>query len=185
MQNWADLVKPRVTVLPEARGEGLTYQRIWSWIAYPDVQPDVTIKSEEGETRTEPAVWWSPSFRGFRALILSNPTGGQVRRESETFRAYSRGQLTEPEYLETIAERVKAWEYRIIEDDGTKVDVPAPGADSWERFYDLPAGLLSWLVGEIRTVHFPKATTRAGGHAGTTDSTPPTSTSPATEPPTS
>jgi len=63
--------------------------------------------------------------------------------------------------------------------------VPAPAADSWQRFYDLPAALMAWLVQEVRTVHFPKRPTRAGANAGTTDSTAPSERAPETEHPTS
>lgn len=183
MQNWADLVKPKVPTLP--KGDGFTYQAIWTWIAYPAAQPEVERRTEEGDVEYEPAAWWTPNFKGFRALVLSNPLGGQTRRESEAWRAYNRGELSEPEYLESIADRVKAWDYRIISDDGERIDVPAPAADSWQRFYDLPAALMAWLVQEVRTVHFPKRPTRAGANAGTTDSTAPSERAPETEHPTS
>lgn len=187
MQNWAELVKPRTATVP--RGDGFTYQPIWTWLAYPDVQPMLEWTTDEGEPKSEPDQRWNPSFRGFRALVLANPLGGQTRRESEAWRAYNTGGMSEPEYLETIAERVKDWEYRIILDDGSRVDVPAPGSGgdlgTWERFYDLPAALIAWLVQEVRTVHFPKRPTRVGATAGTTDSTPQTESNPATERPTS
>lgn len=181
MQNWKDLVSPKVIPIADRPGDGLTYQRIWEWVAYPDVQPVIEERDEEGTMIKTPAAWWTPKFRGFRAKILTNPTGGQVHRESESMKAYTRRTMTEPEYLESVQDRVQAWEYRIIEDDGTRVDVPAPGQDSWERFYDLPAGLMAWLVGEIRSAHLPKARMSVGESAGPTDTAIPTQIGPETE----
>ena len=155
---------------------GLSYRRTFGWIRYPDEQPDEQYRDDPNDAESplmeRPASWWSASYRGFEAKILINPKGGEDRIERLNFRSSILGKVTEEEYLAIIAERVIAWKYREIMEDGTRVDIDPPVVGGWERFYDLPTPLLQWLIKEIREAHLPKAMTRGGRPVGTLDSTP-------------
>ncbi len=185
---WGDLIAPipthsSVATLNGARG--LVYQRSYEWRAYPEEAPIVQYREDPSDPESaivdEPARWWSPRSVGFRAKLLVNPTGGECRVELQKYVGSNfpgkDGQftVTDQEYLEGIADRVVAWEFTVIDDDGTQHDIPAPGAPDggWERFYDLPNDCLVWLREEIRGAHLPKAKTRNSKRAGPTDSAAP------------
>jgi hypothetical protein len=192
-RNWAEVVAP--IPIPQAsaagrgerRGEGLVYRREYEWRAYPDEAPPQEYRDDPSDPESpvleRPAPWWTPRSIGFRARILVNPLGGEVRHEMQTFLASLNGAGTEQDYLAAIADRVVAWEYVIVEEDGARTEVPPPAEGGWERFLDLPNDALIWLKEEIRAAHLPKATTRAGKPAGARASASPTPTDPDAAPP--
>lgn len=185
MTNWAEQFanapKPvPLSVLqgtPETARGTLAYRRMFEWVAYPDTQPMESVHEIPGDDESpmieQPAAWWRPEFRGFEMRILVNPKGGEDRLQVRSFQAYLRGEIQEEEYLQVIADRVSQWQFVEIMEDGQKVEVPAPGVGGWERFYDLPAGLLGWVILEVRTAHHPKAQASGqtlGKKSGATDS---------------
>lgn len=186
MTNWAEQFAnaPRPVPLSvlspgtsEAARTGLSYRRMFEWVTYPDTQPMETVHEIPGDEESprieQPAAWWRPEFRGFEMRILVNPKGGEDRIQQRSFQAYLRGDLQEEEYLQVIADRVVEWRFIEVMEDGQKVEIPAPGTGGWERFYDLPAGLLGWVILEIRSAHHPKAQASGptpGTKSGITDS---------------
>lgn len=178
---WGDLVAPLPSTAPTALAArngahgGFVYQRAYEWRAYPETAPLVSYKADQADPDSEiveePARWWTARSIGFRAKVLVNPLGGEVRLEMQRYvgahylNAQGQFSVTDAEYLETIADRVAAWEFAVIDDDGTRREIPAPGVPvgdggGWERFYDLPNDCLVWLREEIRGAHLPKAPTR-------------------------
>jgi hypothetical protein len=66
----------------------------------------------------------------FRARILVNPNGNQIRAEAQARKSLLLQTTTELEYLAILAERVIDWELQLPEpEDDTKFfDVAAPGS---------------------------------------------------------
>jgi hypothetical protein len=161
------------------RDEGLVYQRMYEWISYPDEAPLEDYRDDPNNTeepiKQRPAAWWSPRSIGFRARILVNPLGGEVRIVDRKFIRWlipssieERGSLEE-EYLTALAPRVIAWEYVIVDEDGARNEIEPPAVGGWERFLDLPTEAYAWLTNEIREAHRPKVTTPVGKPATTPD----------------
>lgn len=197
-RNWSDeldrtpavatvqLVKPG-TVGPVAGG--LVYQRMYEWISYPIEAPAQKYRDDPGDIeeaiKERPATWWSPRSIGFRAKILVNPLGGELRIRERKLASWLSGITDEKDYLEVIADSVIAWDYVIIDGDGTRVEVEAPAVGGWERFLDLPSEAYTWLTMEIRTAHLPKAPTSGtplSKSAGTLESENPMPASPESPP---
>lgn len=171
-RDWSSVVAPMPTTPAatrpaESRTQGLVYQRVYEFRAYPDEPPMQKYRDSddpEDEEKERPALWWTPRSVGFRAKILVNPLGGEVRYETQAYIAYLRGG-SEEDHLKAIADRVVAWEYILIDDEGNRHEVPPPASDpenGWQRFLDLPNDVLIWLKDEVRTAHFPKLATRSG-----------------------
>lgn len=196
--NWAEILDqtprgaPVSLVAPHPEGTrqnghgGLIYQRIYEWVEYPSAAPMEAYKDDpndpEEPEKERPARWWTPRSVGFRAKVLVNPLGGEVRIAGRLLAAWLTGAAEESAYLAALADRVVAWEYVIVREDGTRDAVEPPATGGWERFYDLPNDALIWLTREIRDAHLPKATTSGGRSRGPTGTTTPTPTSPEADP---
>lgn len=201
MRAWADeldktpAVAPVALVKPGTVGPvagGLVYQRMYEWISYPSEAPMQKYRDDpndpEEEVKERPATWWSPRSIGFRARILVNPLGGELRVRDRKFAYWLRGDGKEQDYLEAIAGAVSEWEYVVIEPDGTRTAIETPAVGGWERFLDLPPEVYTWLTTELQTAHLPKAPTSptpSTRHVGNTDAPTPTPTDPETEHPAS
>ena len=126
-------------------------------------------------------------YSGFRAKVLRNPVGRDVRSEltARLELLKSPPGITQEEYFEVIADRVPEWEYELPNSEGDWVAVPAPGEQPGNEsaFGLLPIDLRNWLIRRIRTAHVPKATTQPSNSAGSTEPTSPTETYPETAPP--
>lgn len=191
MSKWADLTGPVpsshavIRGLPQTntRSDGLAYQRVYEWRSYPAEAPIVQYREDASDPESpiveEPARWWQARSVGFRAKLLVNPLGGELRRQVRAHIAYLRGESGEDDYLKSLADRVVAWDYAIVDDAGERHPVapPCDGEDGWERFYDLPFDVMNWLTDEIENAHLPKkATTRSSKNAGASGSPIPTTT---------
>lgn len=170
MRSWADeldrtplapvaLVKPG-TVGPAKPAAGLVYQRMYEWVSYPTEAPMQKYRDDpndpEEHIKERPAPWWSPRSIGFRAKILVNPLGGELRVRDRKFAYWLRGEGTEKDYLEAIAEAVVEWDYVIVDENGERTPIAAPAVGGWERFLDLPPEAHTWLTNEIQSAHLPK-----------------------------
>lgn len=116
----------------------------------------------------------------FRAKILVNPTGADIRAEQEAWNALKENRITEDDYLEVIAERVREWNFEVEDRAGNIVPIAAPGSpeaiDNPERinaFLELEPEDLGWLLIMVRYAHLPKAITRRPEQRSTTDSSTP------------
>ena len=154
------LVKPG-TVGPASKPAGLAYQRIFEWVSYPSEAPMQTYRDDPNDTeetpKERPAPWWSPRSIGFRAKILVNPLGGELRVRDRKFAYWLRGEGTEKDYLEALASAVVEWDYVIVDEQGERTAIDAPAVGGWERFLDLPPEAHTWLVNELQSAHLPKA----------------------------
>lgn len=188
MSDLQELLSPRSSagVAVAANGHpGFVFRKIWEWTSYPDEQPILSIKRTDPETDEEltediPAPWWREEYVGFRARLMVNPSGAELRHEQALHTQLTRLLLEEADYLESIAYRVIEWDVVVVDQDENRHPIPSPGEDGWERFLDLPPLLMSWLCMEIRHAHLPKARRPLASRAGPTDST-----IPSTPPPTS
>ena len=196
MRNWADAIGPVTTgaavtrLVTNGRREGLVYERVYEWRAYPSEAPMEKYRDDpndpEEPVKERPARWWTERSIGFRAQILVNPLGGEVRQEVQRWIAYLSMSGSEDDHLKAIADRVIAWDYVMVDEHGERYPVPAPADDAeagWQRFYDLPNDVLIWLKQEIHEAHLPKAVTTSTKRAGPTASTTPTTSDPDPEPP--
>lgn len=178
-QNWKDLIGPQPTPIavlnPSGPGRpagagGLAYQRMFEWVSYPEEPPTEQYREDRDDPesplleRTVP--WWTPRSIGFRAKVLVNPLGGEVRVATNKWITYLQTFEGEEEFFQAVADRVVAWDYVIVDAEGSKRPVEPPATGGWERFYDLPNDVLIWLGQEIRSAHLPKATTPGGKPAG-------------------
>lgn len=166
---------------------GLVYCRMYEWISYPSEAPVQKYRDDpndpEEEVKERPATWWSPRSIGFRARILVNPLGGELRIRERKLAAWLAGSSDEKDYLETIKDAVIAWDYVIVDQDGNRTEIDPPSVGGWDRFLDLPSEAFTWLTSEIRTAHLPKAPkspTPSLPPVGITDLTSPTQTDPET-----
>ena len=189
---WADITGP-MPMPPKTtpagmgvggpRREGLVYERVYEWRSYPEEAPLITRKQDPDDPESpeveEPVRWWTPRSIGFRAKILVNPLGGELRRAARAHIRFMTLAGPEDDHLKIIADRVAEWEYVIVEPDGTHRVVPPPSADlkddkgepiGWMQFWELPNDCLIWLKEEIENAHVPKPLTPAGKPAGTTES---------------
>jgi hypothetical protein len=195
-RNWGEVIAPQVipslagVVGPgQQRSQGLVYQRAYEWREYPETAPKQQYREDpkdpESELLERDAPWWTPLAIGFRARILVNPLGGEVRHEAQAFIGALTKTGSEADHLKTIADRVVAWDYVQISETGERIPIPPPGDPEhggWERFLDMPNDAMVWLVEEIRSAHLPKAPTTSKP-AGSTESTTPTTIDPEPEPP--
>ena len=165
---------------------GLVYQRVYEWVEYPREAPPEKYRDDPGnpeeQIKERPASWWTPRSIGFRAKILVNPLGGELRIQDRKFAAWLTRQGEEKDFLEAIADRVIAWDYVIIDEHGERHEIEPPSVGGWERFLDLPSEVYTWLTMEIRDAHRPKATIRAGSNAGSRDTANPAPLDPALDP---
>jgi hypothetical protein len=171
-RNWDDLTGPLTTTttlrpISGGKREGLVYARVYEWRSYPDEAPMVQYREvandPESEIVEEPARWWTPRSIGFRAKILVNPLGGEVRRALKAHLNTLTGNGDETDHLKALADRVIAWDYVIVNDAGERDEVAPPASDpeqGWQQFYELPNDVLIWLKDEIESAHLPKAPTR-------------------------
>lgn len=199
MSNWSALLEqtpkpgaPVSLVGPVSQNGhgGLIYQRIYEWISYPESAPMQEYRDDPNDSeepiKERPAPWWTPRSVGFRAKILVNPLGGEVRIASRTWAAYVTGTGDEQTHLTSIADRVIAWEYVIVDEDGSRRQVEPPAVGGWERFYDLPSDVLIWLRDEVLSAHLPKAPApgpKSGNPVGSGDEPIPTTSDPEPERP--
>jgi len=180
MVDLMDLVRPANASATLANGAGYAYFKRYEWIAYPSDQPDMLIpdpESEDGKgTKLIPAPWWRAEFVGFRARILVNPNGAQLRYEQEMYKQHARHTIKESEYLAAVADRVAEWDIVLVDEAGERAPLASPKEMGWEAFLELPPLLLTWLMIEVRTAHLPKAMMSGGSSAGppasATDRTP-------------
>jgi hypothetical protein len=193
-RDWSDLTgpMPSTTALRAVSGgkrDGLVYERVYEWREYPADAPMVQYREVANDPESaiveEPARWWTARSVGFRAKLLVNPLGGEVRRTLKAHLAALTGSGDETDHLKALADRVIAWDYVIIGEDGQRADVAPPAEDKehgWQQFYELPNDVLIWLKDEIESAHLPKApTSRSSKPAGTTDSPTPTESDPEPE----
>ena len=144
----------------------MIYERRFAWVEYPATDPGSIVAE------------WSDQHVGFRARVLVNPSGAEVRHETSLYAASNGTDLdAQDAYWQGVAWRVPDWNLAVRQDDGSILDVPAPAA-RWESFLDLDFGLAMWLRDCIHWAHRGKALTALQGNAGTTDSTPSTPPSP-------
>lgn len=151
---------------------GFVYRRRYRWVDYPEAGADDAPVSHQ------------PDYVGFRVEILANPTGGEVEDEAARWRDVLKGKVPMSDYLESVAYRVRAWNYQA-EDlaSGEIADVPAPAAGEWRTFHTLPNDLMFWVVVQARQAHLPKAMTKPRtGDAGTTATATPSDSTPAETP---
>ena len=139
------------------------YERRYEVVTYPD-----------GEG-------WSPGWGGFQARILVNPSGAEVRHESQLFIASKGTDIdAQDDYWKYVARRIPEWNLVIEDETGEKVKVPPP-AEDWESLLQLQFEVMIWLRMCIHTAHLPDALGKLQGRtalrspsgASTTDSTPP------------
>lgn len=152
------------------------YRPRFVWVDYP---------TEAGE---DDVLIPDPDYAGFRVRVLANPMGAQVRDEQKQWAAWQAGEISEADYLASITHRISEWNLSQEDDDGNVIPVPCPGDadENLGAWYLLGPTVMYWLVGQIRTMHFPKAraatpSTRSES-AGTTDTPIPQSTIPAATP---
>lgn len=172
MRNWGEeldqtpavapvaLAKPG-TVGPAKQPAGLAYQRLFEWVSYPAEAPLQTYRDDpndpEEKPKERPATWWSPRSIGFRAKILVNPLGGELRIRDRKFAYWLTGEGSEKDYLEALAGAVVEWDYVIVDETGERVAIDPPAVGGWERFLDLPPEAHTWLINELQSAHLPKA----------------------------
>jgi hypothetical protein len=131
-RNWGDLVAPlpvtpsTIAALPSSghRREGLVYERVYEWRSYPQDPPMQKRREDPNDPESpeieEAARWWTPRSIGFRAKILVNPLGGEVRRAVRAHIAWLTSTGDEADHLRVIADRVIAWDYVIVDEDGER-----------------------------------------------------------------
>jgi hypothetical protein len=142
----------------------MLYEPFYDWIEYPTTE---TGLSE-----------WNPAHVGFRARILVNPSGSQVRAETQRYIASNGIDLqAQEEYLKYIAPRIVEWNLQVRDEAGTPVDIPPP-VDNWEMLGELPFDLQMWLRSTVHWAHQKKVLMALTGTLSpepvtTTDSTQP------------
>lgn len=155
---------------PNGARPGVVFAHRWVWVDYPE--PDPEADEDEGGWRP------SPDYRGFRVQVLANPMGGEELDERQARIALLNGirgkepAITEDEYLQRVAWRVRAWNALSADDDGNVVPIPAPGEapDNWRAFRAIPSDLMAWVCETVRTIHLPKSRTTTNLRpVGTTD----------------
>lgn len=141
----------------------VVYERRYETVTYP---------SDEG---------WAEGWGGFQAQIMVNPSGSELRKETELYLASNGTDLeAQDAYWQYVAPRVIAWNVKVQDDAGNTVALPPP-AERWESFLDIDFSVMIWLRMCIHTAHLPDRLGKFQGKkpttatdAGNTDSTPPT-----------
>lgn len=150
---------------PNGARPGVVFAHRWVWVDYPAPDPDDDADADDEAWQP------NPDYQGFRALILKNPNGQEEIDERQAFVALAKRDITEDEYLEGIAWRVREWNALSGDDDGNVVPIPAPGEHpgNWPAWRAIPSDLCAWLVQEVRGANRPKSrTTPSSRRAGTT-----------------
>lgn len=119
-------------------------KRRFEWFSYP---------TEAGEDDTfEP----DPDFAGFRVRIYANATMEEVRHEAKWWQQLTDKDVEEVDYFAEFGWRISEWNYTAETADGEIAPVPPP-ADDPRSMWLLPPMVMYWLLGKMRTAHFPKA----------------------------
>lgn len=142
---------------------GVVYERRFDTVTYP---------SDDG---------WAEGWGGFQARIMVNPSGSELRTETELYLASNGIDLdAQDRYWQYVAPRVVEWNLELREADGSTRAVPPP-AEDWQAFLELDFGVMIWLRMCIHTAHMPDRLGKLQGQkptiataAGSSDSTPPT-----------
>lgn len=147
----------------------------WVWVPYPSF-------NLAGEDLAD-----DERFHGFAVEVLANLSGYQARAHDVALRAYlaviARISEADPElkptgleldeaedrYLENIAWRVRAWNWRERNIAGEVVKVPPPAEAGFEAFYVIPPELRTWTIRVLRAAARPKATIPRSSPAGSSD----------------
>jgi hypothetical protein len=139
----------------------------WSWVTYPAL--DLLGENSDDD----------PAFHGFAVEVLATLDGWKAREHDVALRAFVEGSKryaerndleilnrAEEAYLDAIAWRVRAWNFRAENTAGEVVEVPPPGEAGYEAFFILPTSLRTWTVSVIREAVRPKGTIQRSSNAG-------------------
>lgn len=146
----------------------MIYRRRYEWIEYPAEDPGNNLYE------------WNGEHTGFRARVLVNPNGAELREETKLFALSNNSDLVAQDaYWQAVAYRVPEWNIAVEDEDGTVQDIPAPGAD-WQSFLAIELDLAIWIRIAIHWAHRGKVLEALQrpilpDDAGTTDLTPSTS----------
>lgn len=149
----------------------MIYRRRFEWIEYPDADPGNDLYD------------WNPDHAGFRARVLVNPNGAELREETKLFIASNSAVAEEQDlYWQGVAYRIPEWNLAIERDDGEIADVPPP-ADDWQSFLLIELDLAIWLRTAMHWAHRKKVLTAlqkpiSPDDAGTSDTTQSTESAP-------
>lgn len=139
-----------------------TYRRRYVWFKFEEVPDVLAPRGNGGDTEEYLDDPIEAAEKPLRAKILVNPLGRDINDERENYAALIGDQLSEREYLQTLAYRVIDWNVEVPDRDGNLLAVAAPGAnpdnpDSVNGWYELSNEQLGWLLHTIKTAHNPKA----------------------------
>lgn len=149
----------------------MIYRRRFEWIEYPAEDPGNLLYV------------WNAEHAGFRARVLVNPTGAELREETKLFVDSNNSDIDAHDaYWQAVAYRVSEWNLAFEDQDGAVTDVPAP-AQRWESFLDIEIDLAMWLRTAIHWAHRGKVWEALQrpilpDAVGTTDTTPKAETAP-------
>lgn len=136
----------------------MIFEKRHEWVEYPTSDPGDIFPD------------WVPENAGFKARILANPSGSEVRNETQHYAASNGTDLdAQDAYWQHIAPRIVEWNLQTP--DGK--DIPPP-AEDWQILLDLPFDVQMWLRLTVHWTHRKKVLTSLQGRATTTDTTPPT-----------